>query len=518
MGDGLHVQDTDPERTSLLGSLAQRLQEGMRATIDALTQSHAQRLAALVESSDDAIISLDLDGTVATWNRAAEELYGYGAEEIIGKSILTLLPSEHQGEEHQLLERVARREHVHHYETVRLTKDGRAVPVSLSISPIVDGTGSVIGASKIARDVSARKRTEEALAKRADEQAALYEFTDRLFRARSPDDVYEAALDAIVRALGCDRASILLFDDTGVMKFVAWRGLSENYRRAVEGHSPWTRDAQDPAPVAIHDIEQTDLAPVLKATVKDEGIAGLAFIPLMANGTLIGKFMTYYAVPHAFSDADFGLALIIARQLGFAIERIQTERARELLLQESRHRIKNTLATVVAIAGQTLQRTPARERNAFLARLRALAEAHDSLTTESWHHASMRDLVDRALRPFQPNPPGRLVRRGPNVAVSATHSLMLSLCLHELATNAAKYGALSNGSGRLGVTWRVVGGDADRKVMVRWRETGGPPVSSPQRKGFGSLLIERSFGAKPDGCLQFRPEGLICSFEVPLDH
>ena len=108
------------------------------------------------------------------------------------------------------------------------------------------------------------------------------------------------------------------------MRFVAWRGLSEHYRHAVEGHSPWTRDAQDPAPVVIHDIEQTDLDPALKATVKGEGIARLAFIPLMANGRLIGKFMTYYAVPHAFSDADMELALTIARQLGFAIERTRT--------------------------------------------------------------------------------------------------------------------------------------------------------------------------------------------------
>ena len=517
MGDGLNVQSTEPERPSLLGSLADLLQDGVRATIDALTQSHAQRLAALVESSDDAIISVDLDGTVATWNRAAEELYGYTAEEITGRSILTLVPGERQDEERQLLERVARREHVHHYETVRLTKDGRPVPVSLSISPIVDGSGEVIGASKIARDVSARKRAEEALRKRADQQAALYQFTDQLFRARSSDDVYQAALDAIARALGCARASILMFDDASVMRFVAWRGLSENYRRAVEGHSPWTADVRDPAPIVINDIDQSDLEPALKATVKAEGIDALAFVPLVANGALAGKFMAYCGVANAFSDGDIELAVTIARQLGFAIERMRADEQRELVLQESRHRIKNSLATVLAVAGQTLKLTPAREREAFLARLRALAEAHDSLTTKSWNRAPLQDLVDRALRPFQTTSPDRLVGSGPDVAVSAAHSTMLSLCLHELATNAAKYGALSNGSGRVKVTWKVAGGDSNRKVVVRWQETGGPPVSPPQRKGFGSLLIERSFGAKTDGAFQFRPKGLTCSFKVPLD-
>jgi PAS domain S-box-containing protein len=515
--ESLHVQGTDSERTGLLGSLAQRVQERVRATIDALTQSHAQRLAAIVESSEDAIISLDLDGNVATWNRGAKNLYGYEADEIVGKSILTLVPPERHDEEREFLERVARGEHVEHYETVRLTKEARPVPVSLSFSPILDASGLVIGASKIARDVTARKRAETALAKRADEQEALYEFTDRLFRARSPGDVYEAALDAIIRALGCDRASILLFDDTGVMRFVAWRGLSEDYRRAVEGHSPWTRDAQDPAPVVIDDIDKTDLDPSLKATVQGEGIAALAFIPLMANGRLIGKFMAYDAVPHTFSDHDIDLALTIARQLGFAVERMRAEEARELLLQESRHRIKNTLATVRAIATQTWKRTPAQEREGFLARLHALAEAHDSLTTQNWDQASMRELVDRALRPFQPTQPQRLLRRGPDLAISANHSLLLSLCLHELATNAAKYGALSNGNGKLAVTWRVAGNSTDRRLTVRWREKDGPPVSPPQRKGFGSLLIETSFGGTGQGCFEFRPEGVTCSFEVPLD-
>ena len=176
------------------------------------------------------------------------------------------------------------------------------MPVSLSVSPILDSAGEIIGASKIARDITARKRAEEALSQRAEEQTALYEFTDRLFRAGSAEDVYEAALDAIVRALGCERASILLFDDAGVMKFVAWRGLSDGYRSAVEGHSPWTREVSNPDPITIDDIDAAELEDSLKATVKAEGIAALAFIPLTARGELVGKFMTYYGAPHAFAD------------------------------------------------------------------------------------------------------------------------------------------------------------------------------------------------------------------------
>jgi PAS domain S-box-containing protein len=216
------------ELPSILGGRVQRLQDGVRATIEALGQSHGQRLAALVESSDVAILSVDLDGTIATWNKGAEQLFGYEAEEIIGRSVTVLMPADQQDEEPKILGRIGRGEHVQQYETVRLRKDGRPIVVSLTVSPIVDTSGTIIGASKIARDITERKRVEAALAKRADEQAALYQFTDRLFRAASRDDVYDAALDAIVRALGCERASVLVFDDAGCHEV---RGVARTVRR-----------------------------------------------------------------------------------------------------------------------------------------------------------------------------------------------------------------------------------------------------------------------------------------------
>ena len=169
---------------------------------------------------------------------------------------------------------------------------------------------------------------EMALARHRDEQAALYQLTDSLFRATSLSGACDAALDAIRRALGCGRAFILLLDDADQMKFVAWRGLSEEYRRAVEGHSPWPRDVKEPQPICVSDVETSDMAEDLKATVRAEGLAALAFIPLVANGELVGKFMTYYEAPHAFRDAEIDLAVTIARQLGFSIERIRAEEVR----------------------------------------------------------------------------------------------------------------------------------------------------------------------------------------------
>ena len=155
----------------------------------------------------------------------------------------------------------------------------------------------------------------------------LFLFTHRLYRSETPNDVSEAALDTITRALGCSRTSILLFDDAGIMRFAVWRGLSDAHRRIVEGHSPWTRDVKDPQPVCIQDIEATDLPESLKETVRAEQIGVLAFIPLVAKGTLIGEFMTYYDTRYVFSDAEVALAVTIARQLGFSLERRSTEKA-----------------------------------------------------------------------------------------------------------------------------------------------------------------------------------------------
>jgi PAS domain S-box-containing protein len=168
----------------------------------------------------------------------------------------------------------------------------------------------------------------EELTRRIAEQAALYEFTDRLFRATTRHEVYSAALDAIIRALGCSRASILLFDGTGKMGFVAWRGLSQGYRDAVAGHSPWHPGDRDAQPVCVAECDTADLPPALKAVLRRERIEALAFIPLTVDGAIIGKFMTYYATPHRFDGAEIELAVTIARQLGFRIERLQSEEAR----------------------------------------------------------------------------------------------------------------------------------------------------------------------------------------------
>ena len=189
-------------------------------------EADRRHLAAIVEGSRDAIWSWTRDGTILRWNAAAQRLLGYTADEMIGRSLLDLVPEERKGIARDVMGTLSANGGGYgHYETVRVAKGGRPIDVELTVSPILDEEGVVVGASTVCRDITERKQFEASLAKRVQELTTLYELTERLQRAKALPEIYEAALDAIVGALGCDRASILLFDTSAVMRFVGWRGL-----------------------------------------------------------------------------------------------------------------------------------------------------------------------------------------------------------------------------------------------------------------------------------------------------
>lgn len=312
-----------------------------------------EHLAAIVESSSDAIVSKDLDGIIISWNKGAERLFGYAAHEIIGKPVMLLIPEDRHNEEPEILRRIRHGERIEHYETVRMRKDGSLVNISLTVSPIKNDRGVVIGASKIARDITEKK---------------------------------------------------------------------------------------------------------------------------------------------------------------------EAEAQRNLLVAELSHRVKNTLATVISIARQSFS-DPQSEGalRAFDSRIRGLAQTHSRLAEANWAGVWLQTLLSDELAPYRHDDGLNVQFAGPPVALSPKCGLTLGMGIHELATNAAKYGALWAKTGTVNVSWTI--DPADKMLRLNWIESGGPAVVAPQRTGFGRLLLERAlaFDLKGDVKLEFAPQGLRCTIAIPPD-
>jgi PAS domain S-box-containing protein len=262
-------------------------------------------------------------------NRQLCELTGYSAPELLGRTVFQeTLPEDVDRDRQQFRRQVAGEIDRYTIEKRIFRRNGDHIWAAVTSSSIRDAAGKFLYAVRVQHDITDRKHAEQALARRRDEQTVLSEFSGQLQHVGSVRRLYDLALDAVMRALGCQRAAILLFDGADVMRFAAWRGLSDGYRRAVEGHSPWTRDEKNPQPVYFEDIENSDLSDALKETIASEGIGAIAFIPIQESDQLIGKFMAYYNAPHRFSEPEFDVALTLARQLGFSISRLKAEDAR----------------------------------------------------------------------------------------------------------------------------------------------------------------------------------------------
>lgn len=201
-------------------------------------------------------------------------------------------------------------------------------------------------------------------------------------------------------------------------------------------------------------------------------------------------------------------------------ERKRWEEHQRLLIDELNHRVKNTLAVVQGVAHQTFRDTASmpEARRAFEGRLSALAAAHNVLTRQNWSHAYLREIIETALAPFRQADPGRISISGPDLSLSPKTAVSLALALHELATNAVKYGALSNEIGRVAIRWLTTVSEDDTALQLDWMESGGPSVQTPSRRGFGTRMIERGLAAELNGKVQlhFQEKGLRCEIRAKL--
>jgi len=206
-------------------------------------------------------------------------------------------------------------------------------------------------------------------------------------------------------------------------------------------------------------------------------------------------------------------------------DRKQVEEHRELLINELNHRVKNTLTIVQAMAAQSLRHLSEENRpklQAFEDRLFALARAHDVLTRENWEGAELRAIIDEVVEPYLRQKTKHFDIEGPRLRLIPRTALAIAMAVHELATNAAKYGALSVPSGCVVIRWEVTRevtlGDTPR-LALRWQEKGGPSVAVPTRRGFGTRMIERSLATDVGGDVQliYAPTGVVCVMDIPLD-
>ncbi len=300
---------------------------------------HEQQLreqARLLDLSNDAIIVRDINDRITYWNKGATKIYGYTLAEAIGEVSDDLLKTEHPEPLSRIYQKLLRDNHWQG-ELVHTRRNGTRITVFSRWALDRDPQGKRAYVLETNNDISERKLAEQ-------QQEALYQFAQRQRSAASIQEIHEAALDTILAAVGCDRASILLADEKHIMRFVAWRGVSKRYRQAVEGHSPWEPDTNNPKPVCISDIGRADLPKWLKAVIRAEGICAAAFVPLVADGKLIGKLVAYVNTAHSFTDNEIRLATTIAREVSQAIQHKQDEEA----LRESEARMRATVEQATA--------------------------------------------------------------------------------------------------------------------------------------------------------------------------
>jgi two-component sensor histidine kinase len=252
------------------------------------------------------------------------------------------------------------------------------------------------------------------------------------------------------------------------------------------------------------------------------------------SGEVLGGLFFGHPEPARFTARHEELLVGIAGQAAIGIdnarlydaaqreiaERREAEMHRELLINELNHRVKNTLATVQSIAAQTLRTSTVETevRDRIDARLIALSDAHNLLTEHNWEGTTLDRVVEMALRPHRSDREDRFEVHGPEVQLSPKTALAIAMALHELATNAIKYGALSNEEGQVALHWQIKAADGEQRLHVVWSEQGGPPVTPPTRKGFGTRLIERGLAAELGGSVQlsYPVNGVTCIIDTLL--
>jgi PAS domain S-box-containing protein len=358
----------------------------------------------ILERSHDLITIVEPGGTIVYGSPAWRSI-GLDPGQIVGKPAVDFVHPDDLPVAAEALERALSGGSIEAI-TVRLrTAKGTWVWFESNASPILgtdDELAYLVGTS---RDVSER----EELRRRVTEVDALYRIADSISRATSLDELLMEAIDILLGATRADRASVLLLDDAGVMRFRAWRGLSEEYRAGTEGHSPWTADAVDPEPVLIPDLAAAGLPEELERVVRAEGICALAFVPLVHRGRLLGKFMLYHDRPHDWDDAEVMLSCTIASHLASATVRTRAQEE----LRASSDRLSTIMRTVDEGIVMQAQSGELVYVNEAAARFVGFATTAEFMRASRPEVLAQFEILDDERNPFPPEAlPGRRALRG----------------------------------------------------------------------------------------------------------
>lgn len=435
--------------------------------------------ASIVDDAFEAIISKNLDGQIMSWNKAAERLFGWPAEDMIGDSIRRIIPEDRQQEEDDVLARVRAGELVPKFETVRQRKDGKLIPVALTISPIRSAAGDIVGASKFAHDISDDLRLRSQL---VESEARFHSLAENI-----PQLAWMADSEGWIFWY-----NQRWFDYTGTT-------LAD-----MEGWG-WTK---------VHHPDHVD--GVIKRIQKswDSGTPWEDTFPLLGAD---GKYRWFLSRALPIRDERGEIRCWFGTNTDVTQQR-DNERQIEILMGELNHRSKNMLTVIQGIARRTLAPAGRPFLDAFERRLSAIGANLDLLTQRGWTGAAIGDVIHSQLSHFQELVGDRIQLLGASdIVLNRTAAEVVGLAIHELATNAGKYGALSNDVGKVLIECGFT--DDRERLYIAWRESGGPVVKPPAKTGFGSVVISKnprlSLSAKIE--LEYPAEGLKWRLDAPAE-
>lgn len=362
--------------------------------------------------------------------------------------------------------------------------DGTRITILANLDPLFDDEGRLIGGVNCFQDITERKAAEE--------------------RLKAREEWYLDLLDALP-------AAIYTTDADGRITYYNQAAVELSGRRPVLGSDEWCVSwrlrSADGTPLRHEDC------PMAMALKTGEPIRGTEKIAERPDGTRV----PILPFPTPLRDASGALVGAVNMLLDIS-DRKRAEEQKNLLLRELAHRVNNTFAVILAITQQSLRTAPTPQAFAesFTARLQALAHAHSLLLAQDWTGADLAELVRGQVAPFRPDAGERLKIEGPKITLEPAQVIALGAVLHELATNACKYGALSVPDGRVELDWRVVAKDGVDHLHLAWTERGGPKVKRPSKNGLGSRIIRRGLpNAKIDWRLS--PLGVTCKIDLVLD-